>query len=47
MIIKIVDLNYLLEKVRGESVPDVSRAAYPKAFTGCSVSGDVAIDEAC
>lgn len=34
---------YLLENLKGERWPDLSVAAQPKAFTGCSVSGDFAI----
>ncbi|GER47119.1 DNA gyrase subunit B [Striga asiatica] len=33
----------LLENLKGEKTPDVSLAAHPKAFTGCSVSYDFAI----
>ena len=36
-------MAYLLEKLKGERTPDVSLAAHPKIFTGCSVSGDFAI----
>lgn len=35
--------DYLLEKLKGERVPDWSMAAHPKAFTGCSFSGDFSI----
>lgn len=34
----------LLEKWKGERVPEVSLAAQPKALSGSSVSGDFAID---
>lgn len=37
---------HLLENLKGEKNPDVSLAAHPKVFTGCSVSGDFAILEA-
>lgn len=33
-------INYLLEKLNGERWPEQSRAAHPKAFIGCSSSGD-------
>ena len=33
--------NYLLEKLKGERWPELSLAAHPKAFTGCSSSWDV------
>ena len=33
----------LLEKLRGESWPEESLAAQPKALLGCSTSGDFAI----
>lgn len=36
---------YLLEKLKGERCPEWSLAAHPKAFTGCSSSGDLAIPE--
>lgn len=35
--------SYLLEKWNGERIPEVSLAAQPKAFCGCSSSGDFAI----
>ena len=34
----------LLEKLKGESRPEVSVAAQPKALLGCSTSADFAID---
>jgi hypothetical protein len=37
----------LREKWKGESVPEVSLAAQPKALSGSSVSGDFAIDLSC
>lgn len=36
---------YLLENLNGEKTAEESRAAHPKAGTGCSVSGDFAIGE--
>jgi hypothetical protein len=36
---------YLLENLKGERNPEVSLAAHPKAFFGCSCSGDFAISE--
>jgi hypothetical protein len=36
---------YLLENLKGERTPEVSLAAHPKAFFGCSCSGDFAISE--
>lgn len=36
-------MGYLLEKVKGERTPDVSLAAHPNAFRGCSASGTAAV----
>jgi len=33
----------LLENLKGENIPEESLAAQPKAFLGCSTSGDFAI----
>jgi hypothetical protein len=35
--------EYLLENLKGERTPEVSLAAHPKAFFGCSCSGNFAI----
>jgi hypothetical protein len=35
--------EYLLENLKGERSPEESLAAHPKAFSGCSCSGDFAI----
>jgi hypothetical protein len=36
-------IEYLLENLKGERSPKESLAAHPKAFLGCSCSGDFAI----
>ncbi|KAL3527438.1 hypothetical protein ACH5RR_012094 [Cinchona calisaya] len=33
-----INVHYLLENLKGERIPDGSRAAHPKALTGCSYS---------
>jgi hypothetical protein len=37
------EIDDLLEKLKGERSPEVSLAAQPVAFLGCSTSGDFTI----
>jgi hypothetical protein len=37
------EIEYLLENLKGERSPEESLAAHPKAFSGCSCSGNFAI----